>query len=167
MKHLSLITAGVILGGFLVSCTPDEERVRQIVSEELRTLAAIEHMTKGETIGPYSPSVRAGRFLFLSGQIGVDPTTGALAGTTIGAQTHQAVQNIFSLLSQAGLDSSSVVHCSVYLTDIDDYRDMNLAYGGYFAEGRYPARTTVAVTSLPAGALVEISAIAYSDKGRQ
>jgi len=151
------------MSAVMAGCGPSKEDIRAVVNDVMNESIAVQHLTKAETIGPYSPAVVAGRFLFLSGQIGIDPATRALAGDDISSQTVQALENISTILAEAGLDSSSVVQCTVYLTDIRDFQKMNLLYGGYFAEGRYPARTTVQVANLPAGARIEIAAIAYYD----
>ena len=165
MTHCRCAGLPLLLTLVLVSCGPTEEDVQRIVNDALAEQAAIRHITHGETIGPYSPAVVAGPFVFLSGQIGLDPATGTMAGEDITSQTRQALENIGRVLAEAGLDSSAVVQCTVYLTDIQNFRQMNLLYGGYFGEGSYPARTTVEVSALPAGALIEIAAIAYKGQG--
>lgn len=154
---------GTLLSIFLLACGPTEEEIRSIVDERMRESSVVRHLTGEETIGPYSPAVSVGNFLFLSGQIGLLPGTRTFAGEDITSQTRQALRNISTLLAREGLDSSDVVQCTVYLTDIRHYQEMNLVYGGFFVGGRYPARTTVEVAELPAGALVEIAAIAYSE----
>ncbi len=161
ITHIRLLLAS--LTGFLLACGPSEADMRSMVEEVLKDRASVRYVTYGETIGPYSPAVVAGRLVFLSGQIGLIPGTRRFAGDDIDSQTRQALENISSLLAQEGLDSSNVIQCTVYLRDIGDFQQMNLLYGGYFAEGRYPARTTVEVSDLPAGALIEIAAIAYKD----
>jgi 2-iminobutanoate/2-iminopropanoate deaminase len=148
----------------LIACGPNEDRIRQMIAEAFAANATITTITEGETIGPYSPAVRAGNLVFLSGQIGLDPATGTFAGDDIEAQTRQALTNLSRVLHQAGLDSSNVVQCNVFLTDMNAFQRMNLIYGGYFPEDRYPARTTVEVRSLPRGALIEIAAIAFETK---
>ena len=163
MNVRSACTAG-LLSLFLLSCGPTETDIRNIVSDVLAERAGIRHVTKGETIGPYSPAVEVGRFVFLSGQIGMDPATRSMAGDDIASQTRQALKNIGQLLADVGLDSSAVIQCTVYLTDIRNFQQMNVLYGGYFSEGKYPARTTVEVSALPAGALIEIAAIAYKEQ---
>ena len=83
-------------------CAPSEERIRAIVGEELRTQRERTYITGGQVVGPYSPAVHAGNFLFVSGQIGLSPETGALAGADIESQTRQALENLGSVLRQAG-----------------------------------------------------------------
>ncbi len=142
-------------------CNRPQEDVRSIVREELGKASARQIISPTETIGPYSPAVRMGNFLFLSGQIGLDQRTGELRSGDIETETRQALDNMNIILHAAGYDSSNVVSATVYLKNMDNYGKMNRIYGGYFTEGNYPARTTVAVTDLPKQANVEISVIAY------
>jgi 2-iminobutanoate/2-iminopropanoate deaminase len=109
-------------------------------------------------VGPYSPAVEAGRFVFCSGQIPLD-ATGQLAGFTAPDQARQSLDNLRSLLAAAGLDTSAVVKTTIFLTDMADFAPVNEVYAGYFEEP-YPARSTVQVAALPKGAKVEIEAIA-------
>lgn len=147
----ALLTAG---------CGPSDEDIRRIVADELNALQRHEAIVGAETVGPYSPAVRAGRLLFVSGQIGLVPETGAFPGPDVESQTRQALLNLEAVLRQAGADSSHVVQCNVFLTDIQDFPKMNLIYGGFFPEDRYPARSTMEVRALPRNAVVEIAAIA-------
>lgn len=144
----------------LVGCGKSEEEVRAIVQDELSRAAERSYITDAHVIGPYSPAVRVGKFLFVSGQIGLQQT-GELAGDDIESQTRQALDNLMSILQKAGYDSSHVIQCTVFLKDINDFPKMNLIYGGYFEEGKYPTRATVEVSNLPRKAKVEIAAIAY------
>jgi len=109
-------------------------------------------------VGPFSPAVRSGDFIFASGQIGQSPTTGQLAGSSIEGQTEQVMQNISVILEAAGLSFDDVVRANVYLTDMGDFSAMNGVYGRYVKEP-YPARTTIAVAALPLGARVEIDVV--------
>ena len=158
---MKLIPGILIIALFLCGCGPSEDDVRTIVANELANASARSEVTNAEVIGPYSPAVRIGNLLFVSGQIGLDPATGQLAGPEIEAQTQQALRNLGSVLSGTGFDSSHVVQCTVYLKDMNDFQKMNLIYGGYFQEGHYPARTTVEVSNLPRNAIIEIAAIAF------
>jgi 2-iminobutanoate/2-iminopropanoate deaminase len=153
--RLSLIAALVFAG-----CGPSEADVRRIVGEALNALQTHKAITGAQTVGPYSPAVTAGRLLFVSGQIGLVPETGTFPGTDVESQTRQALLNLETVLRQAGADSSHVVQCNVFLTDIRDFARMNLIYGGFFPEDRYPARSTMEVRALPRNAVVEIAAIA-------
>jgi len=161
MKHIPLMMVLVLL---VTGCGPSEDEVRAVVQSELARASTRSEITNAEVIGPYSPAVRVGNLLFVSGQIGLDPLTGQLAGTTIETQTQQALQNLESILAEAGFDSSEVVQCSVFLKDINDFQKMNLIYGGYFPEDHYPTRTTVEVSNLPRNAIIEIAAIAYKSE---
>jgi len=111
-------------------------------------------------IGPYSQSIRAGRFLFLSGQIPIDPATGAMTPLGIEAQTRQVLQNIQAVLMAAGVNTDAVVKTTIYLIDLNDFQAVNEIYAEYFDEP-YPARATMQVSALPRGSLIEIDAIAY------
>ncbi|HEU5098854.1 MAG TPA: Rid family detoxifying hydrolase [Roseiflexaceae bacterium] len=108
---------------------------------------------------PYSPAVRSGDHVFLSGQTGVDPATGQLVEGGVAAQTEQIFKGLARVLAAAGLSLGDAVKCNVYLTDIGDFQAMNAVYARQF-EAPYPARTTVAVAALPGGALVEIELVA-------
>ena len=107
----------------------------------------------------YSHAVRAGEYLFVTGQLGVDPRTNTLvAGGTV-AQTHQVMRNLQAVLAGAGTTLARAVMVRIYLTDFADYPAMNAAYASYFAPDRLPARTTVGVTALALGGAVEIDLI--------
>ena len=112
-----------------------------------------------KAIGPYSPAIRAGNLLFVSGQIPFDPATGVLVGGDITAQTTQAMRNLEALLRAAGLGFEHVVRTTVFLADINDFAAMNAAYGRFVSDPP-PARSTVQVARLPRDAKVEIDAIA-------
>jgi len=109
---------------------------------------------------PYSHAVRAGDYLFVTGQLGVDPVTGRLVSGGIAAQTHQVMRNLQTVLSGAGASLDRAVFARVYLVNFDDYPVMNGVYASYFAPGRLPGRTCVGVTGLALGGLVEIDLIA-------
>lgn len=109
---------------------------------------------------PYSPALDTGSLVFVSGQVGTDPATGELAGLDTSSQTRQCLENVRSLLRQAGLDMADVVKCTVFLTRIEDFQAMNAVYREYFAEP-LPARSTVGVAALARPEmLVEIEAMA-------
>lgn len=110
-------------------------------------------------IGPYSQAIRANGFVFVSGQLPVDPETGSFAGADVTAQTRQSLQNIQRILAEAGLDMDAVVKTTVFLQDMGDFAAMNEVYAAFFT-GSCPARAAVQVAALPKGALVEIEAIA-------
>jgi 2-iminobutanoate/2-iminopropanoate deaminase len=112
-------------------------------------------------IGPYSQSVKAGGFLFISGQIAINPVTGNIEAQSLEEETHQAMKNIAAILSEAGLDFSAVVKTTIFLTDMSLFGAVNEVYAGYLS-GNYPARETVAVKGLPKGVNVEISMTALA-----
>jgi reactive intermediate/imine deaminase len=108
---------------------------------------------------PYSHAVRAGDFLFVTGQLPADPATGRLVGGSVTEQTHQVMRNLQAVLQGAGASLDRVVFARVYLVNFADYAAMNAAYASHFAPGRLPARTCVGVTGLALGALVEIDLV--------
>jgi 2-iminobutanoate/2-iminopropanoate deaminase len=107
----------------------------------------------------YSHAVRAGEYLFVTGQLGVDPRTNALVTGGTVAQTHQVMRNLQAVLAGAGTTLARAVMARIYLTDFADYPAMNAAYASYFPPGKLPARTTVGVTALALGGAVEIDLI--------
>jgi 2-iminobutanoate/2-iminopropanoate deaminase len=118
--------------------------------------------TAPAAIGPYSQAiaVTGGRTLYCSGQIPLDPATGDLVGVgDIKAQTHRIMQNLTAVLHAAGASLANVVKTTIFLTDLQDFANVNEVYGGYFKDAP-PARSTVQVAGLPKGAQVEIDAIA-------
>lgn len=110
-------------------------------------------------IGPYSQAIEVNGFVFASGQIPIDPATGAFVEGGIQEQTRQALTNAQNILRAAGTDLSHVVKTTVYLSDIANFVPMNEIYAQFFTEP-YPARSAVAVKDLPKGALVEIEVLA-------
>ena len=114
-------------------------------------------------IGPYSQAIRVGNLVYTSGQIPIDPATGAFVEGGIREQTRQSLTNVRAILSEAGLAMSDVVKTTVFMADMNDFAEMNAVYAEFFAEP-YPARSAVAVKTLPKGALVEIEVIAEAAK---
>lgn len=112
-----------------------------------------------KAIGPYSQAVAAGGFVFLSGQVPIDPNTGKIVQDGIEAQTRRCLDNLAAVLHAAGASLSSVVKTTVYLTNLSDFPAMNAIYASYFPADP-PARSTVQVAALPIGAAIEIDAIA-------
>lgn len=110
-------------------------------------------------IGPYSQAVQVGNMLFASGQLGIDPATGNFVEGAIKEQTAQAFKNVKAILAEAGLDISDVVKTTVFLADMGDFGAMNEVYASQF-EGAFPARSAVAVKTLPKNGLVKIEVIA-------
>ena len=111
-------------------------------------------------IGPYSQAIKVGNLVYTSGQIPIDPATGVFVAGGIKEQTRQSLFNVKAILEEAGLTMSDVVKTTVFMADMNDFADMNAVYAEFFAEP-YPARSAVAVMTLPKGALVEIEVIAY------
>lgn len=110
-------------------------------------------------IGPYSQAIMAGNILFASGQLGLDPSTGEFVAGGVKEQAAQAFKNIQAILTEAGCQLSDVVKATVFLADMNDFTAVNEVYGTQFT-GTYPARSAVAVKTLPKNALVEIEVIA-------
>jgi len=111
-----------------------------------------------QAIGPYSQAIAANGFLFISGQLGVTPS-GEFAGADVKSQAQRSLQNLQAILSEAGLGFENVVKTTIFLADIADFAAVNEIYAEFFNEP-YPARSTVAVKTLPKGGLVEIELIA-------
>jgi 2-iminobutanoate/2-iminopropanoate deaminase len=110
-------------------------------------------------IGPYSQAVRTGSFLFCSGQIGLDPATGAMKNGSIGEETRQALTNLSEVLVAGGAMLDTVIKTTIFLTDMNDFASVNSIYEEFFGAAK-PARSTIAVAALPKGARIEIEAIA-------
>lgn len=113
-----------------------------------------------QAIGPYSQAVMANGFLFISGQLGVD-VNGNFAGDSVEAQAEQSLKNIKSILTAADLDFENIVKTTIFLANMDDFSKVNEIYAKFFTSD-YPARSTVAVKTLPKNALVEIESIAVT-----
>ena len=110
-------------------------------------------------IGPYSQAIKVGNLVYTSGQIPIDPTTGNFVDGGIKEQTRQSLLNVQAILKEVGLSMSNVIKTTVFLADMNDFADMNAIYAEFFSEP-YPARSAVAVKTLPKGALVEIEVVA-------
>ena len=113
-------------------------------------------------LGPYSQAVRAGQFLFVSGQLALDPATAAFVEGGIGEQTRRVLQNLNAILEAGGASLAKVVRTTVYLADISDFAAMNDVYATFFAPP-YPARSTIQAARLPKDARIEVDVIAYLD----
>lgn len=110
-------------------------------------------------IGPYSQAIVCGNMLYASGQIPINPRTGKIESDDISEQAHRVFKNIGAVLAAKGLDFSSVVKTTVFLTDLGDFNTVNEIYGGYFTEP-YPARSCVQVAKLPKNVKIEVEIIA-------
>lgn len=112
-------------------------------------------------IGPYNQAVKAGSFLFVSGQISIDPSTGQMIQDTVSNETRMVMHNLKAILEKAGMDFSHVVKTTIFLKDMNDFAAVNEVYGSFFKDN-YPARETVQVSRLPKDANVEISVVAFN-----
>ncbi len=112
-----------------------------------------------KAIGPYSAGIKVGNFVYTSGQLGMDPETGALVDGGVVAETRQALLNLKAVLAAAGARPENVVKTTVFLRDINDFASMNTVYAEFFTENP-PARSAVQVAALPKGGAVEIEAVA-------
>ena len=122
-------------------------------------MKAISTQKAPAAIGPYSQAIKVGNLIYTSGQIPIDPTTGVFVEGGIKEQTRQALTNVQTILEEAGLTMGNVVKTTVFMADMNDFADMNTVYAEFFMEP-YPARSAVAVKTLPKGALVEIEVVA-------
>jgi 2-iminobutanoate/2-iminopropanoate deaminase len=120
---------------------------------------AVQAPGSAPAIGPYSPALKVGNFLFLSGQIPLDPASGQLVTGDIRVQTKRVLDNIGAVLAGAGVNFSHVVKSTVFLVDFDDFAAMNEVYATYFT-APYPARSTVEVSRLPKDCGIEIEVLA-------
>jgi 2-iminobutanoate/2-iminopropanoate deaminase len=122
-------------------------------------MKAVNSLSAPSAIGPYSQAIDAGGFVFLSGQVPIDPATGNLVSGDIAAQTERVLDNLAAVLEAAGCAFSDVVKTTIYLVDLGDFQTVNTTYAKRFVAAP-PARATVQVVALPKGARVEIDAIA-------
>lgn len=123
-------------------------------------LRSIQTESAPAAIGPYTQAVTLGDFIFVSGQLPIDPKTGTFKGSDIESQTMQALENISAILAAAGTDMSKVVKTTVFLQDMGDFAAMNQIYATYFTGEVLPARAAVQVAALPKKARIEIEVIA-------
>ena len=120
-------------------------------------IKAVSTVNAPAAIGPYSQAIAAGEFVYLSGQLGVDPATGNMENG-VEAQAERAISNMKAILAEAGLDISRVIKTTVFLKDLGDFAAVNAIYAKHFQQP-YPARSCVQVAELPKGGLVEIEAV--------
>lgn len=126
-------------------------KIKKVISTEKAPLA----------IGPYSQATAGEGMVFVSGQLPIDPATGEFPTGSIKEQTKQSLMNMKSILEEAGSDMDRVLKTTVFLSDMENFAQMNEIYKEFFKEGSYPARSAVQVARLPKDALVEIEAIAF------
>ena len=122
-------------------------------------MQVISTMNAPAAIGPYSQAIQVGNLVYTSGQIPINPATGVFVEGGIKEQTRQSLTNVKAVLEEAGLSMSNVVKTTVFMADMNEFADMNAVYSEFFTEP-YPARSAVAVKTLPKGALVEIEVVA-------
>jgi 2-iminobutanoate/2-iminopropanoate deaminase len=127
-------------------------------------MQAIQTRQAPQAIGPYSQAIKAGNFIFVSGQVALDPASGKILESSIVGQTKQVLHNIQNILLAADSDLSKIVKTTVYLKNLADFAEMNNTYAEFFTSIK-PARVTVEVSRLPADALIEIEAIATVTSG--
>ena len=113
-------------------------------------------------VGPYSQAVKAGEFLFISGQVAIDPKVGKITASDVKGQTERVMENVKAILAASGYGLKDIVQTNVYLTSMTLFGDFNIVYAKYF-DRDFPARATVGIALMP-GALVEVSAVAYKEK---
>jgi len=123
-------------------------------------LSTIQTQAAPSAIGPYSQGIVAGDLVFVSGQLGLDPTTGELKAQDLTTQARQALANLKAVLSEAGCALTQVASVDVFLTDMNDFTAFNAIYEAFFGSHK-PARAVVAVSALPKNAIIEIKCIAY------
>ena len=111
-------------------------------------------------IGTYSQAVESNGILFTSGQVGIDPETSEMVEGGLEDQAIRVLKNIYAILSESGLDKTSIIKLNVFLKDLDDFSIVNDTFKEFFGDNEFPARTTVEVSELPLGALIEIDCIA-------
>jgi 2-iminobutanoate/2-iminopropanoate deaminase len=126
----------------------------------MKDIVRIETESAPQAIGPYSQGICAGDFVFVSGQIAIDPATSMLIDGGMASQTERVIKNISAILEAAGSSLYKVVRCDVFLSSMSNFTSMNEAYDKFFSGLNKPVRTTVEVSRLPKDALLEISAIA-------
>ena len=124
----------------------------------MTTLEQVHSDSAPAAIGPYSQAIKAGPFVFLSGQIPLDPKSMEIVSDDVAAQTHQVFKNLIAGAGAAGGSLSNAAKLTIYLTDLGDFAVVNKIMAGYFSEP-YPARATIQVSALPKGSAVEIDAI--------
>jgi 2-iminobutanoate/2-iminopropanoate deaminase len=123
-------------------------------------LAGVSTESAPRALGPYSQAIRAGQFLFVSGQVPIDPATGEIVSGGIAAETRRALENVGAILTAAGASFQHVVRTSVYLADLADFAAMNEVYTTFFTSPQ-PARSTIQAARLPRDARIEIDVIAF------
>ena len=140
-------------------CAEFAKKVVPLQPKTIENMKAISTTKAPAAIGPYSQAIKVGNLVYTSGQIPIDPATGNFVEGGIKEQTRQSLTNVKAILEEAGLTMGNVVKTTVFMADMADFADMNAVYAEFFTEP-YPARSAVAVKTLPKGALVEIEVVA-------
>ena len=156
MKLIHLLSGAVLL---LAGCTTTTENAELTVNDNQDMKQVISTEKAPAAIGPYSQAIEANGFVYASGQLPIDPATGQFPEGGIQEQTRQSILNAQAILAAAGLTLANVVKTTVFLADMNDFAAMNEVYASFF-QAPYPARSAVAVKTLPKGAMVEIECIA-------
>lgn len=143
----------------VVSCGESGRHVDRNILKLLRLMKPIVTSAAPAAIGPYSQAIEVNGFVYASGQLPIDPATGAFPEGGVQEQTRQSLLNVKAILEEAGLTLANVVKTTVYLADMGDFAAMNEIYSQFFSQP-FPARSAVAVKALPKGALVEVEVIA-------
>lgn len=128
------------------------------MEDELKTIVSTTKAPKA--VGPYSQAINCGDFLFVSGQLPIDPEYGEMIKDSFAKQAEQSMKNIVAILEECDMTVDNLIKTNIYLTDIDRFGEVNEVYGSFFKD-YFPARACVQVSKLPKGALVEIEAIAF------
>lgn len=155
--RLSALAAGIALLMASAGCTVTASRAGAAMGGGHREVV---NLPGAATLAAYSPAIRSGGLVFLSGQIGLRPGSRELVPGGIEAETRQTLENVRAVLAAAGLTREDLVKCTVFLADIAEYEPMNEVYAGFFAGMQAPARSALGVGGLPLGARVEIECIA-------
>ena len=132
------------------------------LKKEQKNMKVISSKKAPAAIGPYSQAIQVGNLVYTSGQIPIDPAIGVIVAGGIKEQTRQSLTNVKAVLEETGLKMANVVKTTVFMADMNDFAEMNSVYAEFFSEP-FPARSAVAVKSLPTGALVEIEVVATVD----
>lgn len=142
-----------------MACPVEKLKEIAIFAENLYEMKQISTQNAPAAIGPYSQAIEVNGFVYASGQLPIDPATGAFPEGGVKEQTRQSILNVKAILEEAGLALSNVVKTTVYLADMGDFAAMNEIYSQFFAQP-FPARSAIAVKALPKGALVEVEVVA-------
>jgi 2-iminobutanoate/2-iminopropanoate deaminase len=157
---MKTITAALFVFSLIGCSEMSENNDNRITKAEAKTVKKIiESANAPAPIGPYSQAVMHGNTLYVSGQIAIDPATGILDTSSIANETEWVMKNLGAVLNEAGMDYSNVLKCSIFLSDMGSFTEVNDVYAKYF-ENQPPARETAAVQTLPKNVNVEISCIA-------